>query len=68
EYSFPVEIAETYAALGNKDEAFRWLEIAFKHRVSRVTAINVNPELKSLRDDPRFDVLLQKIGLPRVEG
>jgi TolB-like protein/DNA-binding winged helix-turn-helix (wHTH) protein/Flp pilus assembly protein TadD len=67
EYSFPVEIAESYAALGNKDEAFRWLDIAFKHRVSRVTAINVNPELKSLRDDPRFEVLMKKIGLPPVD-
>lgn len=66
EYSFPVEIAESYAALGNRDEAFRWLEIAFKHRVSRVTAINVNPEFRPLHDDPRFDVLLKKIGLPRV--
>jgi TolB-like protein/DNA-binding winged helix-turn-helix (wHTH) protein len=66
DYNFPVEIAETYAALGNEDEAFRWLDIAVRHRVSRVTSINVHPDLKSLRDDPRFDALLRKIGLPKV--
>lgn len=66
EYSHPVEIAETWAALGNKDEAFRWLDIAARHRVSRVTMVNVNPELKALRDDPRFDELLKRIGLPKV--
>lgn len=66
EYTFPVEIAETWTALGNKDEAFRWLDIAERYRVSKVTMVNVNPELKALRDDPRFDALLKRIGLPRV--
>ena len=66
EYTYPVEIAETWVALGNKDEAFRWLEIAANYRVSKVTTVNVNPELKALRDDPRFDALLKRIGLPKV--
>lgn len=66
EYTYPVEIAETWVALGNRDEAFRWLDIAARYRVSRVTTVNVNPELKVLRGDPRFDELLKKIGLPKV--
>ncbi|HET7705529.1 MAG TPA: winged helix-turn-helix domain-containing protein [Thermoanaerobaculia bacterium] len=66
ESTHPVEIAATWAALGNKDEAFRWLDIAARHRVSKVTTVNVDPELKALRDDPRFDALLKRIGLPKV--
>ena len=64
EYNYPVEIAEIYALLGDKEEAFRYLEIGYQHRVSRITGFHINPTFDSLRDDPRFADLLKRIGLP----
>ena len=62
----PVEIAEFYARAGDKDRTFAWLEKAYQRRVSRVTYINVEPAFDSVRSDPRFDDLLRRIGLPKV--
>jgi DNA-binding winged helix-turn-helix (wHTH) protein/TolB-like protein len=65
EYKSPIEIAEVYVGLGDRDRAFAWLEKAYNHRVSRVTNINVEPGFDPIRDDPRFDDLLKRIGLPK---
>jgi DNA-binding winged helix-turn-helix (wHTH) protein/TolB-like protein len=65
EYKSPIEIAEVYVALGDRDRAFAWLEKAYHYRVSRVTNINVEPGFDPIRDDPRFDDLLKRIGLPK---
>lgn len=66
EVNAPTEIAEAYAALGDRDQAFAWLEKAYAHRVSRLTNVNVEPGFDSLRDDPRYDDLLRRIGLPKI--
>jgi len=62
----PVEIAEFYARAGDKDRAFAWLEKAYQRRVSRITNINIEPAFDSLHSDPRFDDLLRRVGLPKV--
>ncbi|MDQ6799365.1 MAG: winged helix-turn-helix domain-containing protein [Acidobacteriota bacterium] len=62
----PVDIAALYAWAGDTDQAFAWLEKAYQRRVSRVTNMNIEPAFDSLRSDPRFDDLLRRIGLPRV--
>ncbi|HYC91203.1 MAG TPA: winged helix-turn-helix domain-containing protein [Thermoanaerobaculia bacterium] len=59
-----VEIAETYALLGQPDKAFEWLERGAKRRSTRITSFHVSPGLDSLRDDPRFAALAKRIGLP----
>jgi DNA-binding winged helix-turn-helix (wHTH) protein/TolB-like protein len=64
-YKSPVEIAEAYVALGDRDRAFEWLEKAYGYHVSRLTNINVEPGFDPIRDDPRFDDLLKRIGLPK---
>jgi len=58
-------IASSYSRLGQKDEAFVWLEKAYQDRDYQMTEINVRPELDSLRSDPRFAELVQKVGLPQ---
>ena len=63
----PVGIAVMYAQLGDRDRAFEWLNEAVERRVSIVTSINVEPTLDSLHDDPRWDALLRRIGLPKVQ-
>ncbi len=55
--------AMAYAKIGEKDKAFEWLEKAFEVRSRFVTTIGIEPMLDSLRSDPRFDELLEKVGL-----
>jgi hypothetical protein len=61
-----VEVAMLYARAGDADHAFVWLEKAYQKRVSKLTNFNVEPAFDSLRSDPRYDDLLKRIGLPRV--
>ncbi|MEX0709186.1 MAG: winged helix-turn-helix domain-containing protein [Woeseia sp.] len=56
------QIAEVYAALGNADRAFRWLETALEHRDPGMAEIKVDPLLASLRSDPRYADLLARLG------
>jgi serine/threonine protein kinase/tetratricopeptide (TPR) repeat protein len=58
-----VGAARDYAKLGDKDDAFAALEKAFENR-SGILYIKCDPELDSIRSDPRFADLLRRIGLP----
>jgi hypothetical protein len=62
-YVSPYTIATIYAGLGEKDQAFKWLEKAVEDRDIWLMNLKVDPVLKSLRYDPRFERLLQRIGL-----
>jgi serine/threonine-protein kinase len=59
-------IGRYYAALGDKDEAFHWLERACEARNPWLINIKVEPELDSLRDDPRFGYLLRRMQFPNA--
>jgi eukaryotic-like serine/threonine-protein kinase len=61
----PFVIATYYARLGQKEEALSWLERGYEERDFRMTLISVAWELDSLRSEPRFVALVQKIGLPQ---
>jgi tetratricopeptide (TPR) repeat protein len=58
------EIALIYAALGEKDEAFTWLEKSFEAHDKGVTFFKIDPCLDPLRSDPRFQDLIQRAGFP----
>jgi TolB-like protein/Tfp pilus assembly protein PilF/tRNA A-37 threonylcarbamoyl transferase component Bud32 len=60
-------IAIIYAALGEDDAAFRWLERALSERDEEMTLIKVDPRLDSLRSDARFAPLVERVmaGGPR---
>ena len=58
------DIAGTYMRMGDFDETFRWLEIAFGERSWPLTSIGVDPYWDPIRGDPRYHELLQKMGLP----
>lgn len=59
-------LAQIYAALGEKDEAFRWLEEAYERRHPYFPWIGWNPHYAPLRHDPRFQDLLHRVNLPDV--
>ena len=52
-----------HAGLGEKEQAFKLLEKAYENREFPMAILNVAEVLDSLRDDPRFDDLLRRIGL-----
>lgn len=57
------EIALVYAGLGNKDEAFAWLEKAYQVHDKGLTFLKMDPCVDPLRSDPRFQDLLRRVGL-----
>jgi len=56
------QIAEIHSMRGEQDHAFEWLERAFAERDAGVTHLKVNPRFRSLHDDSRWPVLLEKVG------
>jgi TolB-like protein/DNA-binding winged helix-turn-helix (wHTH) protein/Tfp pilus assembly protein PilF len=60
----PTAIAAVYSVLGEKDEAFKWLDRSYKARAANLLQIKSFPEFDSLRSDPRFEELLRRIGFP----
>ena len=57
-------VALAYVGLGEKDAAFRWLEKSVQEKWGPFNELGVEPLFDSLREDPRFPVLLRRIGLP----
>jgi serine/threonine protein kinase/Tfp pilus assembly protein PilF len=57
-------IAAVHARLLEKDAAFEWLEKAFHQHETLLVEIKVYPMFDNLHDDPRFDGLVKRIGIP----
>jgi len=55
-------VAAIYIGLGEKDRSFEWLEKAYEEGSPWISYLKVEPMLDSLRDDPRFNALLKKVG------
>jgi hypothetical protein len=65
-YIAPYNVAAIHAGLGDKDQAFAWLDRAYNERSSMLTLYLTNdPRMDSLRSDPRFAELVRRIGLPQ---
>ena len=56
-------MALVYAALNENDMAFSWLEKSYGKHEESLCNIRIDPKLDSLRSDPRYDLLVKKIGL-----
>ena len=63
-YIHPVLVARVYAGLGQKQDAFEWLEKAYQVHGRDLLELKYDPRFGSLRSDPRFNDLLRRIGLP----
>jgi eukaryotic-like serine/threonine-protein kinase len=62
-YISPYGIAAIHAGLGEKDQAFIWLEKAYEERSGWLIWLRAEPISDPLRSDPRFQDLLRRIGL-----
>ena len=56
--------AIVHAGLGQKDQAFAWLEKSYQERSNYLLFLNVIGSMVPLRSDPRFQDLVRRIGLP----
>ncbi len=59
----PYRFAILYTALGDKDAAFEWLNKAYDEQDILLVYVNVSPFSDTLRQDPRFGELLQRMNL-----
>jgi len=63
-YVDPGAIAGDYASLGNKEEAFRWLERAASEGAGSMQSVKVDPSFDPIRSDPRYKTILRGLNLP----
>ncbi len=60
-------LAIAYAAIGEKDKAFAYMEKEIAERSSRVPTLKVNSTWDGLRDDPRFAELVRKVEQAKMD-
>ncbi|MBA4123851.1 MAG: winged helix-turn-helix domain-containing protein [Acidobacteria bacterium] len=65
EYVSPGELAILYGALGEREKAFASLEKAYAAHDLQLQFLKVDPAFDTLRDDPRFQDLMRRVGLPQ---
>lgn len=61
---YPLAVAKNYAQLGDKDQAFAWLEKAYKEHVALMVQLKVDLAWDPLRSDLRFQDLLRRMNFP----
>jgi len=63
EYVSSNRFAGLHAQLGEKDQAFEWLEKAYQERAGGLVFLKVDPRYDFIRSDPRFQDLLRRMNL-----
>lgn len=58
------DVAYLYGYLGKSDDAFTWLERAYRARDSDLVYVKSWPGMERLRGDPRYSAFLRKMNLP----
>ena len=61
---FSYDLARWYALLGDRDQAFYWLEQEYQTRRFFLVFVKMEPAFASLGSDPRYTNLLRRVGLP----
>jgi len=61
----PFRLAYVHLGLGETDVAFDWLEKSLVARDWQLAMLKVEPAFDGPRSDPRFAVLLERVGLAR---
>jgi TolB-like protein/DNA-binding winged helix-turn-helix (wHTH) protein/Flp pilus assembly protein TadD len=63
-YVTPAALVNVYIGLGDREQAFVWLEKAYQERSNYLAFLKVFPIIDPLRSDPRFADLVRRVGLP----
>jgi tetratricopeptide (TPR) repeat protein len=63
-YVPPYGIAQAYAAMGDLNQAFAWLEKAYEAHSYDFVYLKVDPRNDRLRSDPRFQDILRRMNFP----
>jgi TolB-like protein/Flp pilus assembly protein TadD/predicted Ser/Thr protein kinase len=58
-----LDVACVYAALGEREPFFEWMEAAYDERSTWLVDAKVDPKFDGMRPDPRFSSLLREMGL-----
>ncbi len=58
-------MALVYAALGDQDKAFLWLDKAYAQKSTFMTTLKYRSVFDPIRSDPRFSDLVSRVGLPQ---
>jgi TolB-like protein/DNA-binding winged helix-turn-helix (wHTH) protein/Flp pilus assembly protein TadD len=61
----PTAVAGVYCIIGDKNETFRWLEIAFRERDPKLPVDRWSPDFDSIRSDSHFQDLVRRMNLPQ---
>ncbi len=60
----PTDLAQTFALLGNKAEALRYLQAAYEQRDATLLFVEIYPEFDTLHVEPAYRDLLARMNLP----
>jgi TolB-like protein/Tfp pilus assembly protein PilF len=63
-YVAPYFLAGIHIGIGENDHALEYLERAFEEKSHWLIYLHVDPSMDTLRDDPHFEDLLHRVGLP----
>ena len=64
--TWPSLFAYIYAALGDKDQAFAWLDKSIDEHDLVTARLKVDARFDSLHSDPRFAEIVKRLGLPQL--
>jgi serine/threonine protein kinase/tetratricopeptide (TPR) repeat protein len=67
-YVAPYFIAGIHVGLGANERAIEYLEKAYEEHCHWLIYLHIDPSMDGLRDDPRFQNLLRRVGLPAVRA
>jgi adenylate cyclase len=59
-------VGRIYAALGEREEALRRLEAAYRERAEWLILLKVDPRFDDLRSEPRFHDLMRRMNFPEA--
>ncbi len=64
-YVPPYAFALVHHGLGERGEAFAWLERGIEQRDPKMIFLKFEPKWNNLHGDPRFQDLLRRVGFPQ---
>jgi tetratricopeptide (TPR) repeat protein len=64
QYVSPLDFARAYARLGDRNQTFRYVDLAFEEHSPGLAMLNVDSAWELVRDDMRFDNARKRVGLP----